>query len=193
LVGCATFKPLSGGNGAKGGRYQEFAKKNNFIIKELSRLALHDKLETNAESWFIARLIKAVRARGVDVLLAYADPLYGHMGTIYRATNWLYYGLSTGHFTSRGAFIVDGKSIPASSLRRLSSSAVERERKLREMYPTADIQVISKTPKHVYLYPVTRRARKPLEAFVRERHQRGSILAAENNIGGGSRYINGTH
>lgn len=62
---------------------------------ELSRLCLHPDTqakEYNITSWFVARTIKMLRKQQkVRAILSYADSNY-HKGTIYRATNFKYYG-----------------------------------------------------------------------------------------------------
>lgn len=75
---------------------------------ELGRLVLLDELAANAESWFIARAQRLLRAELKDVrgVVAYCDPVErvdadgrqtkrGHTGLIYRATNALYRGRSS--------------------------------------------------------------------------------------------------
>ena len=64
---------------------------------ELSRLCIHpetQKAEYNITSWFVSRCIKMFR-KDIDVkaILSYADSAH-HEGTIYKATNFKYYGLS---------------------------------------------------------------------------------------------------
>lgn len=64
---------------------------------ELSRLCLVPKIqneEYNITSWFVARAIRQLRKdTEVKVILSYADSKY-HEGTIYKATNFKYYGLT---------------------------------------------------------------------------------------------------
>jgi hypothetical protein len=62
----------------------------------LTRLWLSDELPANSESRTIGIVIRALR-RYTDIkfLLSYADPVQGHLGTIYQATGWLYIGLSS--------------------------------------------------------------------------------------------------
>jgi hypothetical protein len=146
-----------------------FAEDNHLTIKELSRLALTDEMPKNSESQFIRRLFTEQRREGTDVLLSYADPTYGHTGIIYRATNWLYYGMSTGHTDSRGSFVVDGKLVGRSSLRKLAKSAIDREAALREIYGDKVTDKMPTVQKHVYLYALNRRARPLVAAFVRAR------------------------
>lgn len=65
---------------------------------ELSRLCIEPETqqeEYNITSWFVARAIKQFRKdTQVKLILSYADSMF-HQGTIYRACNFKYYGLST--------------------------------------------------------------------------------------------------
>lgn len=65
---------------------------------ELSRLVLTpdtQSTEHNITSWFVSRSIKQLRKdTDVRVLLSYADSGF-HEGTIYRACNFKYYGLTS--------------------------------------------------------------------------------------------------
>jgi len=64
---------------------------------ELSRLCIHpdiQKTEHNITSWFVSRCVRALRKQTkVRVILSYADSDF-HEGTIYKACNFTYYGLS---------------------------------------------------------------------------------------------------
>lgn len=64
---------------------------------ELSRLVLHpdhQKSEHNLASWFVSKTLKLLRkTNNVRAVLSYADSDY-HSGIIYRACNFVYYGLS---------------------------------------------------------------------------------------------------
>jgi hypothetical protein len=66
-------------------------------IYELSRLCIHPDLqkeEYNITSWFVSRCIKRFRKDAtVRAILSYADANH-HTGTIYRACNFKYYGLT---------------------------------------------------------------------------------------------------
>lgn len=72
---------------------------------ELGRFVLLDDVPGNGESWFLARALEIMRARGYRALLSHSDPvpratasgdvvLAGHVGTIYQATNAVYAGRS---------------------------------------------------------------------------------------------------
>jgi hypothetical protein len=64
---------------------------------ELSRLCLEpniQKEEHNLASWFISKAIRELRKdTEVKVILSYADSEF-HDGTVYKASNFYYYGLS---------------------------------------------------------------------------------------------------
>ena len=64
---------------------------------ELSRLCIEpetQKKEYNITSWFVSRAIKNLRKEeSVRVILSYADSDF-HSGTIYKACNFKYYGLT---------------------------------------------------------------------------------------------------
>jgi len=64
-------------------------------VLELRRLCCVDDTPKNAESFLIGGCIRWLRRNTeVKILVSYADPNYGHEGTIYRATNWRYEGLT---------------------------------------------------------------------------------------------------
>src|SRR5439155_11185831 len=79
LVGVACVKGLSGGNNKSRNRFNI----NGLTVRELSRLALRDDCPRNSESIFLGQLLRLQREQGIDMLLAYSDPDYGHMGTVY--------------------------------------------------------------------------------------------------------------
>jgi len=61
----------------------------------LSRLWLADELPPNSESRVLGVVIRALkRHTTLKFLITYADPIQGHVGTIYQATGWVYTGLS---------------------------------------------------------------------------------------------------
>ena len=62
----------------------------------LTRLWLADDLPRNSESHVIGTLLRSLQKEtSLKFVLAYSDPVAGHLGIIYQATNWLYTGLSS--------------------------------------------------------------------------------------------------
>lgn len=82
-------------------------------VLSLHRLVVKPNMPTNAASFLIGRSIRLIRQDGRwGCLVTYADTGQGHLGGIYRATNWEYVGLttpeaqwvdSTGRFVARKA------------------------------------------------------------------------------------------
>jgi hypothetical protein len=68
---------------------------NNQVL-ELTRLWVEDGTPKNTESYFIGRTFDWLRKNTqIKVLISYSDPMWGHLGVIYQATNWLYQGNNT--------------------------------------------------------------------------------------------------
>jgi hypothetical protein len=72
---------------------------------ELGRLVLLDRVEANAETWFLARCFERLRAEGLVGVVSFSDPVArttargkvvfpGHVGTIYQSHNGVYLGRS---------------------------------------------------------------------------------------------------
>ena len=69
-------------------------------VLSLTRLVIVPGMPTNAASFLLGQSIKLIRKDPRWVaLVTYADSGQGHTGVIYRATNWEYAGLMTGHTT----------------------------------------------------------------------------------------------
>lgn len=58
-------------------------------VIELNRLWLDDALPRNTASWFVSRTLRMLPAR---IVVSYADPVWGHVGYVYRALNFRYAG-----------------------------------------------------------------------------------------------------
>ncbi len=62
-------------------------------VATLSRLYLKDDLPKNAESRVVGVALRALRRETpLKMVLSYADPAAGHVGTIYKASGWIYLG-----------------------------------------------------------------------------------------------------
>ena len=59
-------------------------------VWELSRLIVVDRVPTNAESFFIGATVRYIKRNygTLQRLISFADPKYGHRGTVYKASNW---------------------------------------------------------------------------------------------------------
>jgi hypothetical protein len=93
LIGVAIYHTLSVPETAKGCFGLERNQQQG--LYELGRLAINpDYYIKNLTSWFLSRTIKLLKKEtNVRAILSYADSNY-HVGYIYQATNFKYYGLT---------------------------------------------------------------------------------------------------
>lgn len=62
-------------------------------VISLTRLAIHPLVPKNGASFLISHSIKLIKKEGrFSNLVTYADESQGHLGGIYKATNWKYQG-----------------------------------------------------------------------------------------------------
>lgn len=83
----------------------------------LARLILHDEVAGNGESFFIARALKILRSEKpeIEAVVSYSDPLHGHLGLVYCATNAAYRGRSQ----PRTAYLLHGQAISGRTLSKI--------------------------------------------------------------------------
>ena len=100
-------------------------------IYELSRLCIHPDLqkeEYNITSWFVSRCIRRFRKDAtVRAILSYADSNH-HSGTIYRACNFQYYGLTD---SKKDFYYADGTKHSRGPIKGMEGEWRERSRKHR--------------------------------------------------------------
>ena len=132
--------------GARHG-YRVLAAADPQHVVTLARLWLSDALPTNSESRVIGVVLRSLRHEARwKVVLSYADPAAGHVGTIYQATGWLYLGQSVPTTYIR---LADGRLYhPRSLSERLGSDGVGH---LRATGIQAARQPVSGKFKYVYL------------------------------------------
>jgi hypothetical protein len=93
LIGCAIYGFPVGAKAATS--ICEGLSKDNAL--ELTRLFVHDGYGSNIESYALGQTFKWFKEndKNIKVLLSYADNGQGHLGGIYKATNWRYEGYSS--------------------------------------------------------------------------------------------------
>ena len=98
---------------------------------ELSRLCIHpdtQKEEYNITSWFVSRAIKQLRKdTEVRAIISYADSDF-HSGTIYRACNFQYCGLTD---AKKDFYFADGTKHSRGKVKGIEGEWKERSRKHR--------------------------------------------------------------
>ena len=102
-------------------------------LYELSRLCIHpdiQKEEYNITSWFVSKCIKRFKKDAtVRAIISYADSSR-HDGTIYRACNFGYYGLTD---PKKDFYYADGTKHSRGSIKGVEGEWRDRSRKHRYM------------------------------------------------------------
>lgn len=116
-------------------------------LLELRRLACIDDTPKNTESFFISKTLKWLEKNtNTKVIVAYADPKFGHDGTVYRAANFKLIGM-----TSPGILLeVDGKLYHDRTLRIDKPYARKIKERLEVNDP--DVRIIETDSKYIFLY-----------------------------------------
>lgn len=94
LVGVSAFAtPVS-----EAVRSSVFGVQHKERITELHRVVLLDEIGHNAESFFVAQSLQAIKNDRPDIwgVISFADTTYGHVGTIYQAVNAYWCGMAKG-------------------------------------------------------------------------------------------------
>lgn len=90
IIGACIFGKL-----AMAGQWKKYGEKQSDVL-ELRRLVLVDKTKKNAESFLIGRCLRYLKNNtDIKIVVSYADPEYGHEGTIYKASNFKLVGKSS--------------------------------------------------------------------------------------------------
>ena len=115
---------------------------------ELSRLVMLDCAEKNSESRFIGYALRWLRKNTkFESVISFADPLFGHEGVVYKASNFEYLGKEVGHGTRR--ITVDGERLH-------SKTAYDRYgcsgSKLKELLHPKVVTIEVCPPKNVYRF-----------------------------------------
>ena len=91
VIGAAFF-----GGMAMANQWKRFGSSDADVI-ELRRLCCIDNTPKNTESFFIGKMLKWLKKNtNHSVVVSYADQEYGHSGTIYKASNFEYWGMQKG-------------------------------------------------------------------------------------------------
>jgi hypothetical protein len=151
LIGGMIYGVPSSRMGQKSVRYGNEPGK----VLELKRLCCIDDTPTNTESYFIGKTLKWLsKNTDYQVVVSYADPDYGHSGTIYKASNFIHYGM-TG---TDKVLMVDGEKYHRRFINRDFSAAYE----VKKRYEDGDKNVYFRpTPeKHIYIYYLDKKLKR---------------------------------
>lgn len=143
LIGVALFGSVGMYNVAK-----KYCPESPKLVIELRRLVLIDAAPKNSESFFVARALQWLkRHTQFRIVLSYADPHFGHSGTIYKALNFEFIGKTS----KKRGLRVDGRILQC---RILFQKTRPVSQKLRERLAAKDpgIEILCLPGKNIYLY-----------------------------------------
>lgn len=120
-------------------------------VWELNRLWMSEKCPKNSESRFIGWSLRQLKKiKPSLVIVSYADTEQSHIGTVYRATNWIYTGLTKPLMD----YQIEGVKMHAKSVSDSVGKANEKKNKkqlLKELYGDKFIMK-ERSKKHRFVY-----------------------------------------
>lgn len=146
LVGGVIFGALSTT------AWKRFADTEEKVL-ELRRLVLLDEAGRNSESRVIGWCLRWIKkyAPTIEVVVSYADPVQGHSGIIYRASNFKYLGVSSDDKGFRDP--ETGKTYHSRALRtKYNGDFKPFVKKLRAKHEAGLLEVVKLPGKHCYIY-----------------------------------------
>lgn len=124
-------------------------------VLELRRLVLIDEAGKNSESRVVGFCLRWIKQnmKNVEVVVSYADPMYGHDGTIYKASNFKYLGVGN---KDKGFLDPEtGKVYHSRALRtKYKGDYKPFVKKLRKKFVNGLLTEIILKPKHCYIFPL---------------------------------------
>jgi hypothetical protein len=132
---------------------------------ELTRIALAP--HKNPVSRIMAVAIRMIRKQspGLRLLVSLADPLQGHVGSVYQATNWIYVGRSS----ACTQYLVNGKWRNDTPIGRMLKSNPS----LKKVLPSRQVE-----GKHKYLMPLDEVTRAMIQRLSRPYPERAGSAAS---------------
>jgi hypothetical protein len=146
MVGAMLYGNLGMANAWK--KYADSPEK----VIELRRLCLIDDTPKNSESYFIAKTISWLKQNTeIETIVSYADPNYGHQGTIYKATNFEHVGM-----TAKGKVIWhEGRKYHDKAIRTKYNGKLKPfAERLKQALDDGTAYYDTQEPKHIYVYKI---------------------------------------
>lgn len=149
LIGAMIYGSLGMAN-----TWKKYGDSEDDVI-ELRRLCCIDKTPKNTESYFIGKTLRWLKKNtNYKIVVSYADSFQNHVGTIYRASNFEYGGMTSGgKIISWAGKIYHDKAIRAYH----TNTKGERIHKpfsvrLKSALESGEAQWITTPGKHIYTY-----------------------------------------
>lgn len=149
LIGAMIYGSLGMAN-----TWKKYADKEEDIV-ELRRLCCIDNTPRNTESYFIGKTLRWLKKNtDYKTVVSYADSYHGHCGTIYKASNFEYHGM-----TAKGRLIqYNGRTFHDKSIRTYyeNKHGVKAlkpfAQELKTALETGAAYYVDTPGKHIYTY-----------------------------------------
>ncbi len=148
MIGAMIYGKMAMANQWK--KYAVNENSDQSSVIELRRLVLIDDTLKNSESFFIAKTLKWLKKNtNVEVIISYADPNYGHVGTVYKASNFVFLGK-----TSPGKVIIfNGKKYHDKAIRAKYNGKLKPfSKKLKKALENGEAYYVKQKSKNIYAY-----------------------------------------
>lgn len=148
MIGAALFGALG-----MAGNWKRFGEFESDVL-ELRRLCCIDNTPKNTESFFIGRCLRWLKQNSdAKIVVSYADPNHGHVGTIYKASNFKSLGMSPkGKMIKYDGWYYHDKAIRATYKGKPKPFAI----KLKEALENGSAKYVECLGKQCYVYPLVR-------------------------------------
>lgn len=153
LIGAMIYGPLGMAN-----TWKKYADSENEVV-ELRRLCCIDNTPRNTESYFIGKTLRWLKKNtNYKIVISYADTFHNHQGTIYKASNFEYHGL-----TSKGRVIeYDGKTYHDKCIRTYHIDKYGNKnlkpfaQRVKDALEIGEAKYVETPGKHIYIYNLKR-------------------------------------
>lgn len=144
IIGASFFGKMAMRN-----QWKRFGKVEADVI-ELRRLCCIDETPRNTESFFIGSMLRWLRKNtNIKTVVSYADAEFGHIGTIYKASNFSYDGFRKG----AKVIIHNGKKYHDKSIRTYYNGKLKPfAKRLRDALDSGEAHYATTAGKHCYIY-----------------------------------------
>lgn len=151
LIGAMFYGKLAMFN-----QWKKYTANANDII-ELRRLCCIDDTPKNTESFFIGNTLRWLkRNTAIQLVISYADSNFGHVGTIYKASNFIFRGMTA----PSKVIIYNSKRYHDKAIRTKNKGVLKPFAvKIKNALVDGSAVYIKQKPKYIYTYHLRERER----------------------------------
>jgi hypothetical protein len=149
LIGAMIYGPLGMAN-----TWKKYADSEKDVI-ELRRLCCIDNTPKNTESYFIGKTLRWLKKNtNFKIVISYADTFHNHQGTIYKASNFEYHGLtSKGKVIEYGDKFYHDKCIRTYYVDKNGNKNLKPfAQRVKDALESGDAKYIDTPGKHIFTY-----------------------------------------